>query len=73
MFSPLSPKPDKKETGTMASKILGFCFAVFAGVLLLHLALELLARFWVWLVVIAVIVAAVWIGVSWYRRRRDGW
>lgn len=71
MFSPI--KHNDKETDTMTSKIFRFCLAVFVGVLLLYLAVELLAQFWGWLVFIGAIIAAVWIGVAVWRRGRDGW
>lgn len=73
MFSPDSRKKDDKEPVTMRQRILGFCFAIFAGVILLHLAIELLAQFWGWLVLVAVIITAVWFAIVIYRRWRDGW
>jgi fatty acid desaturase len=73
MFSSNSHKKDDKEPSTMGQRILGFCFAVFAGVLLLYLAIELLAQFWGWLALVALIVAIAWIVLVIYRRSRDGW
>ncbi|SER95998.1 hypothetical protein SAMN05443377_12241 [Propionibacterium cyclohexanicum] len=74
MFS-TSKQPGKndKEPVTMASRILGFCFAVFVSVILLYLAVELLSAIWGWLLLVAGIVAAVWIGLLIYRRWRDRW
>jgi len=62
-----------KEPVTMASRILGFCFAVFLSVILLYLAVKLLAAIWGWLLLVAGIIAAVWIGLLIYRRWRDRW
>lgn len=70
---PSNQKNDKKGTTTMGQKLLGFCLAVLLSVILLYLAVELLARFWGWLVLIAAIVLALWIGVTIYRWRRDRW
>ena len=73
MFFSNSHKKDDKEPSTMGQRILGFCCAVFAGVLLLYLAIELLAQFWGWLALVALIVAIAWIVLVIYRRSRDGW
>lgn len=62
-----------KEPVTVASRILGFCFAVFVSVILLYLAVELLAAIWGWLLLVAVIITAVWIALLIYRRWRDRW
>lgn len=67
------PKQDDKEPVTVASRILGFCFAVLLSVILLYLALELIAAIWGWLLLVAGIICAIWIGVVLYRRWRDGW
>ena len=73
MFSHDHRKNDDKEPVTMGNRILGFCFAVFLGVVLLCLALELLSAVWGWLLLLAVIAAAIWILVAVYRHRHDGW
>jgi hypothetical protein len=62
-----------KEPVTMASRILGFCFAVFVSVILLYLTVELLFAIWGWLLLAAGIIAAVWIALLIYRRWRDRW
>lgn len=62
-----------KEPVTMASRILGFCFAIFLSVILLYLALDLLSVIWVWLLLIGIAVLAIWIGLVIYRRWRDRW
>lgn len=64
---------DDKEPVTVASRILGFCFAIFLGVILLTIALELLGAIWGWLLLVTGIVAVVWIGFVVYRLWRDGW
>jgi heme/copper-type cytochrome/quinol oxidase subunit 4 len=70
---PSSPKNDKKEPSTMGQKLLGFCLAVLLSVILLYLAVELLARFWGWLVLVAAVVLVLWITIVIYRWRRDRW
>lgn len=57
----------------MASRILGFCFAVFVGAILLTLALELLAAIWGWLVLIGAIILALVLGIRIWQWRRDQW
>lgn len=66
-------KKDDKEPVTMASRILGFCFAIFLGVILLYLALELLGAIWGWLLLVGGTVAIIWIALALYRRWHDGW
>jgi putative flippase GtrA len=73
MFSPDNHHRDDKEPATMGNRILGFCFAVFLGAILLYLALDVLSAIWGWLLLVAAIVAAIWIVVVLYRRRRDDW
>ena len=71
---PFNPKrDDKKEATTMGQKLLGLCLAVLLSVILLYLAVELLARFWGWLVLVAAIVLVLWIAIAIYRWRRDRW
>lgn len=67
------PGKNDKEPVTVASRILGFCFAVLLGVIMLTLAIELLAAIWGWLLLVAGIVGAVWLGALFYRRWRDRW
>lgn len=57
----------------MGSKFLKFCMAVLAGVIILCFAVCLLARFWVWLAIAALIIVTPWIGIAVWRRWRDGW
>ncbi|EXJ50801.1 hypothetical protein AS96_12870 [Microbacterium sp. MRS-1] len=57
----------------MGQKLLGFCLAVLLSVILLYLAVELLARFWGWLVLVAAVVLVLWITIVIYRWRRDRW
>ena len=57
----------------MGVKFLKFCFAVLAGVILLYLAFCLLARFWVWIVVVVLAISALWIGIALWRWWRGRW
>lgn len=67
------PGKDDKESVTMASRILGFSFAVFLSVILLYLAIDILAAIWGWLLLIGIAVLAIWLGLVFYRRWRDRW
>lgn len=66
-------KSDDKEVVTVTQRLLGFCFAVLLGVILLSLALELLAAIWGWLVLVALVGVGIWIGIVVYQHRRDRW
>ncbi|MEC5152434.1 hypothetical protein [Cryobacterium sp. GrIS_2_6] len=57
----------------MARRFFNFCLLVLGGIVLLDLALELLAQFWGWLVLVGVVVAASWALVYIVRARRDRW
>lgn len=61
------------EPTTLAKRFVAFCLSVLAGIVLLYLAVQLLAQFWGWLLLIAGIVAAVWITVQVVRSRRNRW
>lgn len=61
------------EPTTLAKRFLAFCLSVLAGIVLLYLAVQLLAQFWGWLLLIAGIVAAVWITVRIAQSRRSRW
>lgn len=67
------PGKNDKEPVTVASRILGFCFTVLLGVIMLTLAIELLAAIWGWLLLVAGIAAFAWIVAVLYRRWRDRW
>lgn len=72
MFSPVT-KSDKKESALVSQRILGFCFAVFLGALLLSLAVDILASIWGWLLLAAGIITVLWIASLLYRRWRNRW
>ncbi len=61
-----SPKP-------LAQRFFGFCALVLGGIVAIWLALELLARIWGWVLLVAVIVAALCVGWHVYSRRGDRW
>ena len=70
---PSPHKNDDKEPAAMSQRILGFCFAIFVGVILLYLALDVLSAIWGWLLLVAAIITVGWIGLVIYRARRDRW
>lgn len=45
-------------------------FGFFASVLLIWLALEILAQIWVWLILVAFLVSAIWLLVAYLHWRR---
>lgn len=61
------------EPTTLARRFLSFCVAVLAGIVLLYLAAQLLAEFWGWLLLLAVLVAVIWITTRIVKMRRDRW
>lgn len=62
-----------EEKKSLASRFLHACLAVTVGIVLLSIALQFLARIWVWLLVIALVVAGIWTAVRLVRARRDRW
>jgi hypothetical protein len=58
---------------TLASKLLGVSLTFLAAVVALWLALELLARIWFWLLLIAVLVVLGVATVRFIRWRRSRW
>lgn len=53
----------------LSARLLSAAGAVLLSVILLSLAVWLLERIWVWLLVIALMVVAVWIGIAMMRAR----
>ena len=49
------------------------CLLLLGGVIALSVALQLLAQFWGWIVLIAVLIAAIWALVAILRFRRNRW
>jgi putative flippase GtrA len=65
------PKDDDKEPVSIMTRFFRACLLMLAGVIALWLALQLLAKVWLWLLLIAAIAGLVW-GVVWFFRwRRD--
>lgn len=52
------PSDTDKEVSSVGQRILGFCFAVFCGAILLYLAIDLLGQIWPWVLLIVLIAAA---------------
>lgn len=71
MFWDQKKKPNDKEPEALMRKFFRSCLLALAGVFVLWMALQLLAQFWGWLVLIAALLAFVW-GIVWVVRwRRD--
>jgi len=65
---------DKEPTPkNMTQRFFDLCLLLLGGVLALWGALQLLAQFWGWIVLIAVLVAAIWSLVAILRARRNRW
>lgn len=63
----------KKEPDSMASRFFTASLLILGGILVLTFALQLLAQIWIWLLLIALIVAAIWIAIRIWLHRRDPW
>lgn len=66
------PKHDDKEPVPIMKRFLYGCLLALAGVIALWLALQLLAQFWGWLLLLAAIASLIYAAVRLVRRRRDG-
>ena len=65
---------DKEPTPkNMAQRFFDLSLLLLGGIIALWRALQLLAQFWGWIVLIAVLVAAIWTLVAILRARRDRW
>ena len=65
---------DKEPTPkNMAQRFFDLSLLLLGGIIALWGALQLLAQFWGWIVLIAVLVAAIWALVAILRARRDRW
>ncbi len=65
--------PGNPEPVSMAKRFVLGCLYVFIGIALLKLAIDLLAHFWYWLVLIAFIAASIGITRHVVRSRRQRW
>ena len=63
-------EPDPK---TWAQRFFAFGLLSLGGVVLLYLAIQLLAQFWGWLLLIFGFMAAIWVTVAVIRGRRNRW
>ena len=65
------PKHDDKEPVPIMKRFFHGCLLALAGVIVLWLALQLLAQFWGWLLVLAAITGLIYAVVCFIRWRRD--
>jgi fatty acid desaturase len=63
----------KEDPKSVARRFFNFCLLLLGGIVLLYLALELLAHFWGWLVLLGVVVTAIWALMRIVSARRDRW
>ena len=65
---------DKESTPKgLAGRFFDLCLLLLGGVIALWVALQFLAQFWGWIVLIVVLVAAIWALVAIMRARRNRW
>ncbi|MGE3795592.1 MAG: hypothetical protein AB7I38_16940 [Dehalococcoidia bacterium] len=65
---------DKKEDKpTMSQSFFRACLLILAGIVAIWIALELLARFWFWIVLIAVLLLAGYVAYRVIKARQDRW
>lgn len=65
---------DKEPTPrNLAQRFFDLCLLLLGGIIALWVALQFLAQFWGWLVLIAVLIAAIWALVTVLRVRRNRW
>lgn len=61
------------NTKNIAGRFFDLCLLLLGGIIALWVALQFLAQFWGWLVLVAVLVAAIWALVLVLRARRNRW
>jgi uncharacterized membrane protein YdbT with pleckstrin-like domain len=64
---------EKEPKPTMSQSFFRACVLILFGVIAIAIAIDFIARFWVWLVIIAVVAAGVYFGLAYRRSRRDRW
>jgi membrane protein YdbS with pleckstrin-like domain len=65
---------DKEPTPKgLAQRFFDLCLLLLGGIIALWVALQFLAQFWGWIVLIVVLVAAIWALVAILRARRNRW
>lgn len=65
---------DKEPTPkNLAQRFFDLSLLLLGAIIALWVALQFLAQFWGWIVLIAVLVAAVWAPIAILRARRDRW
>lgn len=62
---------DDKDPVPVMTRFFRACLLALAGVFVLWLALQLLAQFWGWLLLIAAIAGLIYAAVWYLRSRRD--
>jgi ABC-type uncharacterized transport system permease subunit len=65
---------DKEPTPkNLAQRFFDLCLLLLGGIIALWVALQFLAQFWGWIVLIAVLVGAIWALIAVLRARRNRW
>ena len=58
---------------SVAQRFFDTCLLVLGGVVALWLALQFLAQFWSWIVLVLSVAGVIWVTVLVVRARRDRW
>jgi uncharacterized membrane protein YdbT with pleckstrin-like domain len=70
---PSHSQNEKEPKPTMSQSFFRACVLILFGVVAIAIAIDFIARFWGWLVVIAVVAAGVYFGLAYRRSRPDRW
>jgi len=63
----------KEDMPTMSQSFLRACLLILGGIIALAIAVELLAQFWIWLVVIGAVAVVGYITFRVIQARKDRW
>jgi len=69
----VSTNKKEKEPTTLSQSFARACGLLLIGIVALWLALELLAKIWGWLLLVAGTAVAIWIAIAIIRWRRSRW
>lgn len=71
MFGNGDKKHEDEKPETIMSKFFRACLLALAGVVALWLAVQLLAQFWGWLLLVAALGGLIWATIWFIRWQRD--
>lgn len=71
MWTANDKNDDKREPVPLMTRFFRGCLLLLAGVIMLWLALQFLAQFWGWLLLLAAIAGLIYAAIWYIRWRRD--